>query len=260
MNTVSLLRLMARRSLSQMMVYRLSATFVVIFGSLFAVAEVVSLLIFYQYTPDIAGWDFYAFLALIATYGFIQHIYQFFFVLSHEELMDKIIEGELDYDLIRPVDSQVLCSLRNLDYPSLINLIVPTSLLIYCWPHLKLEFTLSTLLAYTILLICGVALYYLLTQFFVCMAFWVDRPRKLAGVTEYLFDLASRPRAVYPRAMQLFLTFVLPVLTAVNTPVDLLRGEFNTTGFLALLGFLLVIVIIVRIQWVLGTRRYSSAS
>lgn len=260
MTVFSLMRLNAHRSLAIMLSYRLSATFIVVFGTLFAGAEVISLLVYYQYTPDIAGWDFYSFLSLVASYGLIQHLYQFLFIQAHEELMGKILDGELDYDLVRPIDSLVLCSLRNLDYPSLINLAVPISLLGYSWPHLSVTLSTGTIVGYVTLIVLGVILYYLLNQFFVSLAFWVDRPQKLAGVTEYLFEFASRPRSVYPQAIQVLLSFVLPLLTAVNAPADLLRGHLDKAGLIPLISFLVVLGVVVRLQWWAGTRRYASAN
>lgn len=255
-----ILGLLARQSLGKMLAYRVSALFTVVFGILFALAEVIAITVYYRYTDEISGWDLSSFLGLYATYGFIQYLYQFVFVVSHEELMDKIIEGELDYDLIRPVDSQFLCSARALDYPSLINMIAPLGLLIYCARKLELDLTLPVIISYSILVVLGVTLYYLVNQFFVAMAFWVERPRKLAGVAEYLFEFASRPRSVYPRAMQVILTLVLPILTAVNAPVDVIRGELHLGMVGAFVTGLIVIGGIVRVQWVHGVRRYASAS
>ncbi len=243
-----------------MLAYRLSAAFVIIFGTLFAVAEVVTLLVYYQFTERIAGWDFYSFLALMATCGFIQHLYQFLFVQSHEELMDKIIEGQLDYDLVRPVDSQLLCSIKNLDYPSLVNLVIPIGLIAYCWPHLNVSITMWAWGAYTGLVLCGVAFYYLLNQVFVSMAFWIERPQQLMGIPEYLFEFASRPRSVYPRLIQAVLSVGLPVLTATNLPVEVLQGGFNPMSLVTLAGSTVVLGMVARVQWLAGVRRYASAN
>lgn len=255
-----LLGLLAQQSLGKMLAYRLSALFTVVFGVLFAVAEVIAIIVYYQYTDEIAGWDLPSFLALNATYGFIQYLYQFLFVIAHEELMDRIIGGELDYDLVRPVDSQLLCSIRTLDYPSLINLLIPTALLVYCARTLGLGLSLPVVICYMVLIVLGVALYYLLNQFFVAMAFWVERPRRLAGVAEYLFEFASRPRSVYPRALQVLFTAVLPILTAVNAPAELIRGELEPGVVILFAASLAILGVIVRIQWLCGVRRYASAS
>lgn len=256
----SLLRLFARQSFARMLAYRLTATFTVVFGTFFAAAEVVSLLIYFRFTDNIAGWDFYSFLALVATFSFIQYMYQFFFVVAHEDLIDKIIEGELDYDLIRPIDSQLLCSLKNLDYPSLVNMIIPVGLLIYCWPHLKVPFSVLSLGVYIVLVLLGVAFYYLLNQVFFGLSFWIERPTKLSGVPEYLFEFATRPRAVYPRFLQVLLAIVLPVVAASNTPVDVLRGKFDPLSFIALIIAAILLALIARWQWLAGVRRYASTS
>ncbi|WP_437958363.1 ABC-2 family transporter protein [Sorangium sp. So ce119] len=255
-----LFRLLGQHSLAQTLSYRLSAAFVVVFGTLFAVGELASLLIYFQFTDSIAGWGLHASLALIATFGLIQHTYQFFFVVSHEALMDKIVHGELDYDLVRPVDSQLLCSLKSLDFPSLINMIIPVGILLYAWPHLDAPASVATLGAYLLLVLCGVVFYYLLNQLFVGLSFWIERPQQLAGVPEYLLEFATRPRTIYPRWIQFALAVVLPVLTATNTPVDLLRGELELSAVLPLLAAIALLAVAARWQWRRGVRRYVSAS
>jgi ABC-2 type transport system permease protein len=255
-----LFRLLAQQSFAQMLAYRLSATFIVVFGTLFAIAEIISLLVYFQFTDNVAGWDFYAFLALTATFSLIQYIYQFFFVLSHETMMEKIIEGGLDYDLIRPIDSQLLCTMKSFDYPSLINMLIPLGLLAYSWPHLSIPNGIGGLGMYLVFVVFGFVFYALLNQIFVGLSFWIERPQKLSGVPEYLFEFAKRPRVIYPRIVQVALAIVLPVIAASNVPVEALLGRFDIESCLALVGGTLVLAALARYQWMMGVRRYASAN
>lgn len=257
---VALLKLLGKQSLAQMLTYRMTSTFIIVFGTLFAFADIIGTVVFFQYTESIAGWEIYDFLVLLSTFQFISYLYQFFFVASHENLMENILNGKLDYDLLRPVDSLFLCSMKQLDFPSVINMIIPSSIFFYCLPYIKIELNFLNVLIYILFVALGVIFYYLLNQMFVCLAFWVDRPQKIAGVPEYMLDFASRPREVYPRILQIILSTVFPVITAVNLPAEYLKGSLSINYFVFYLFFLILFGIVVRFQWKWGICRYASAN
>lgn len=260
LRVLGLLPLLIRQGVSRTLAYRASALFVVIFGTMFAMAEIVSVLVYFRFTDNVAGWDLYSFLMLIATVGVIQNIYQFLFVVSHEQLMEKILYGDLDYDLVRPVNSLLLVNAQQLDLPSLCNLVAPAVLFWYCWPNMNSYPSGISVLAYGVLTAIGLVFYCLMNQLLVGCSFWIERPLGLTGVPEYLLELAKRPLPVYPRSLQVVFGGVLPVLLATNLPVDLLRGQFDALALAVLFLAILVLGGLVRWQWQAGLRRYSSAN
>ncbi|WP_342558043.1 ABC-2 family transporter protein [Metasolibacillus sp. FSL K6-0083] len=255
------LKTMWIQSISQFFIYRLTSILVCIFGVLFTAIEVISVLLIYNYTDSVNGWDFYSFLTLSATYTLISYIYQFFFTLSHEELIDKIIEGELDYDLIRPVDSQLINSIKKMDIASLINIIIAILLLCFSVPKILIgQNIILGIGMYILFVLLGVYLYYLVNQFFINFSFWIERPYQISAIPEYLLDIASRPRNVYPPVLHLLFVWVLPILLSTNLPVEIVRGEFSflTIGYYIL--FIAVFTILVRIQWQQGLKKYQSTN
>lgn len=259
MNPGAFLGRVAKQSLAAMWAFRSSSLLVVLFGALFALSEVVAAIIFYRFTPTIAGWRFDEFLTLVATANLVNHGYQLLFVLNHEELLDRILDGALDYDLVRPVDSQLLVSIRRLDWPSALNLLLAAALLVYATRHLP-HASLASVVLFAGLGVLGVGLLYALNQLAVSVAFWADRPRRITGAPESLMELGGGPAGVYPRALQYALSSVLPVVAATNLPVTALWGGvplWQATGFVlgvaALMGA-------ARWVWQRGLTRYTSAS
>ena len=248
------------QSVAQMLAYRTTSIFIVVFGTIFAITEIIATLIFYQYTDHIAGWNMYEFLLLIATFSFIQYIYQFFFVLPHEQLIDDMIDGNLDYLLIRPMDAQLIANVKTFDIPSLFNLIIPIALSIYCMTKLKWEITIFQIGGYLILLVFGVMSYFILNHFFVNVGFWIERSHQLMGVPEYLFEIGLRPRSVYPKVIFFIFVYVIPILLATNSPVDLLRGELRFQSLFYFILYNLLGFMLIRIQWKRGLKRYTSAN
>lgn len=232
---------------------------VIVFGTLFTAVEVITTLVFFQFTDTIAGFTIYEFLALTSTFELIGTAYQILFINAHENLSDKILDGELDYDLIRPVSSLFFNNVRQIEISSIINLIVPVSILIYSIVQMG-GGTLSGIIGYAAFVAAGVYFYYLLNQFFVSLSFWVERPGRLLGVPEYVFDLAAKPRGVYPRIWQVIFAWIIPVVTATNLPVDILKGNFSFAQLLVYLAVITMFTVIVRIEWKLGIRRYTSAN
>ncbi|MFT9117044.1 MAG: ABC-2 family transporter protein [Sporolactobacillus sp.] len=248
-----------RQSVATFFAYRMTSLFVIVFGSLFSVIEIVTVLVYYQFTGDIVGYSLPQFLLVIASFECISNIYQFLFVSAHEQMADKIIGGELDYDFIRPVDSQLYNSLSAFDLASGINLIIPSVLLIYAVPRAGHPDWLQGV-CFVLFLIIGTFMYYLMNQLFVALSFWVERPGKLLGIPEYLFDLASRPRSVYPHVLQLLFAWILPIVASTNLPVDILRGRVSVAETLAYLTGVAVLAALVRLQWKCGIARYQSAN
>lgn len=248
-----------RQSFAVFTAYRLTSIFVIVFGSLFSIIELVTTLVYFQFTDRIAGYTLNQFLLLIASFSFISNLYQFLFIAAHEQMADKIIDGKLDYDFIRPLDSQLYNSLSAFDIGSSINLVIPLILIIYSIDKTGGTGVLRCLF-FTLFLLVGTFAYYLINQFFVSLSFWIERPGKLLGIPEYLFDLASRPRAVYPKVLQIIFAWILPIISATNLPVQILTGRVTIIEISTYLIAISLLALIVRIQWKQGVKRYQSAN
>ncbi|MEK4554386.1 ABC transporter permease [Jeotgalicoccus sp. FSL K6-3177] len=239
--------------------YRMTTFLVVAFGFLFTFIDVLSTIVFFQFTEELGGFNFYEVMYILGVYNFIQYSYQLFFINSHEELADKIIEGELDYDLIRPIDSNFLINFRSLDIPSLINFILPISIIIFS--ILNIEYTFIDFYGAIILIFFGTILYYYINQVIVNLCFWIEKPGMILGIPEYLLDIASRPASIYPKYISFALTFVMPMFVITNSSVIAIN---SSALYIYLSIFLLVYIIIFRYisnkQWKYGLKKYLSTN
>lgn len=247
-------------SFRKMLVYRTTSILIVVFSTLFLAAETLSVLVFFEFTDSIMGHSKDEFLFLLATATIILSLYQFVFVLQHEELADIIIEGELDYHLLRPMDSQFQANVFLFDIPSLLNLIPPIAIIIHLSLKGSLVYSPLNVLLYLVYIAGGFFQYYCINQFFVTLAFFFERAYKLAGLPEYLFDFALRPRRVYPKYLQILLGYVFPLLLITNLPTEIMLGSPSTNLLLYSLFISVILFAIVRIQWKICLKRYESAS
>ncbi len=81
-------------------------------------------LLVFQFAPSIGegtGWGQDQFLIFLATTLFINSIVQAFFMPNCEEFSELIRTGNLDFALLKPIDTQFLVSLQKISWSSLAN-------------------------------------------------------------------------------------------------------------------------------------------
>lgn len=195
---------------------------------------------------------------LIATASSISFLYQSFFVVSHENLSEAIIEGEMDYVFLRPVSSLLYYSLYRIDIPSFLNLAISVVVQIYLLTHYPLSIV--QIVMYSVSLVLTSYFVFLLNHFAVCSSFWFEKARSIQGIPEYLMEFASRPLVIYPNTVRFIFTWILPILVGVNLPVLIVKGEAYRGYFVLLLIFDILGSVLAHRIWQSGIKRYVSAN
>ncbi len=247
-----------KQSIEEFMIYRMTASLTVLFGIMFYGIELLAGVVYFQYTDSIMGLTRTDYMILITTANIIQMGYQFLFVASHEMLEETIIEGGLDYALIRPVNSFFYYSFQRIDIASAIGLLV--SIVCQCYFMRGLNLTGLSILGYVIGVLMGVWFLFLINQNIVMLSFWVEKSSKITGIPEYLFELVSRPRGIYPNVVVWVLSYVVPFFSAVNLPIEIINGNKYMQGCAYYAVFLIIISVVTYVLWNKGLRRYVSAN
>lgn len=247
-----------KTSLSEFFIYRSTAILTSIIGFLFFSIEILAGIVYFEFSDNILGYSRNDYLLIIIFANLITNLYNLFFVVAHENLAETIIEGELDYTLIRPVNSFYYYALNRLDISSIINIAINLIALKYIISY----YTISPLqnLYIIIFLLLGVLLQFVLNQFFVELTFWKERATSIMAIPEYLFDFSIRPKSFYPYIIRLLLTFVIPVLVATNGPIMILKGENIILETIILAAFVIIGFIICQIMWKKGLKKYTSSN
>jgi ABC-2 type transport system permease protein len=212
-----------------------------------------------SFIGDRTGWGQYEFFVFLATTWLINSLVQAFFMPNAEEFGELIRTGNLDFALLKPIDTQFLISFRIVDWSSLVNLITAGVLLTVALAKLTtratdpLTVTPLTAILYVFYVGCGVAILYSLMISLAACSVWMGRNQQLTDFWFYLTSFSRYPMEIYNRGwgMPLFwlFTLVVPVLVVVNVPARILAQplrprewwEWPLFGFavLAALGSLL---------------------
>ncbi len=114
----------ARNSLVRDIMFRTNFLLQSISSRLLGVDERRLLPDFFHHTPLIgpdSGWGKFEFFVFLATTWIINSVVQAFFMPNAEEFSELIRTGNLDFALLKPIDTQFLISFQKVDWSSLSN-------------------------------------------------------------------------------------------------------------------------------------------
>jgi len=252
-----LYRTLIKQSFEEALAYRGTTILTIIFGILFYAIAILTGSVYFSFAKDIFGWDFMDYLNLVTTANAMTYLYEFLFVQSQEALTSQILEGTLDYSLIRPVNTYWFHALYRVDFPSLIPLILTVGIEWVIIARIRLSF--SQILLYILIVMLGTLFIFCLNQIAVTATFWIDGLSALAGLPEYIMDASTRPARIYPKLIQVLFLWILPSLTVTNIPVILrYRMPFGAVIWLAIVDAFLLIVS--KFEWKRGLKHYVSAN
>ncbi len=189
----------------------------------------------YQYTPTIGtgsegtgdpGWGQYQFFVFIATTVLVNSVVQAFFMPNADEFGELIRTGNLDFALLKPVDTQFLVSLQKIEWSALSNFVFAGGLLIYSLFNLGYWPSPVQFLLYPLYVACGIAILYSLMIVLASLSVWLGRNQSLYDFWFYVTNFSRYPMEIYRGTigtpLRQFFTFAIPVLIVVNVPARLL--------------------------------------
>ena len=224
-------------------------------------AQLMNLSIITSRFNDINGWGLRELAFLYALAVLSNGLSQMFFA-HFTELGDVLVKGEFDRYLVRPLNAFVLVLGSQVDAGNIGHLIFATAVFIWAAIGAGVHWSLANL-AYLVLVVLGGALIQGSAIVFVgTLSFWFQR----TGTMFWTVVVPSRelifyPVSVFPKVLQILLTFVIPFAFINYYPAHVFLGRSGVL-FHPVFAYLtpvvgLVTFAAVYLVWVAGTRRYS---
>jgi ABC-2 type transport system permease protein len=192
-------------------------------------------LLIFEYTASIGagtGWHKYEYFVFLATTLFVNSLVQTFFMPNANEFSELIRTGNLDFALLKPIDTQFLISLGRIEWSSLVNFAFALVLLAFSLWQLThraadpLVLSPWQVLLYPFYVLCGVAIFYSLMIGLAATSIWLGRNTSLYDFWFYITNFSRYPMEIYQgrfgTPLRLAFTFAIPVLVVVNVPARLL--------------------------------------
>lgn len=259
------LRLIAafiRASAQQETAYRANFAISLLHSLLNFGTGVLGLAVLFEQVDAVRGWDFAATLAVLGVYLTLSALRNLFISPSFDALagMDgDVWRGTLDFTLLRPVDAQFMASFRQWRLFALVDLLLGVGVLGTALIELRHTLTLDAILAFTIALGAGTTVLYAILLAFTGLVFW--SPGFLfSWLFNDFFQMARYPVGVYPGALRLALTWIVPVGVMTTIPARALTGDLPVKLLAGSVVFAVIMVCGASALFRTGLRRYASAS
>lgn len=234
-------------------------------------AQITLFEIIYRNVDSIHGWSRPQYFAFMATGMLINSIVEALFMPNCAHFSELIRTGNLDFALLKPIDTQFLVSCEKMDLAMINQMLLALALLSYSLFKVGAPISPMQVLSYFVFVGVGVAFFYSLMIAVAAMSVWMGRNQGLYDFWFYITVFARYPRNIYDgidaariepgELIQSAFTYVIPILLVVTVPAEVIaRGLSDWTFPLIGLGVTSLGLVASRRVFLWSLRSYRSAS
>jgi ABC-2 type transport system permease protein len=216
--------------------------------------------VLYGLTQSIGGWNVWQMVILLGTNHIINQLFEAFFFDNCTKLVDQIRLGDLDFVLVKPINSQFMVSLRYTDYASITNSFVGFAMIGFALHKLGTVITPVEVFLFLLLILNGIFILYSMVFCLSVLTFWMGRASNLFELYYQLTQFTRYPGEIYRFGLRMVLLTAIPMLVVSNFPAKVLVGGLLSDKLLygCAIGFSFLLMTVW--VWNLGLKRYRSAS
>ncbi|WP_092048354.1 ABC transporter permease [Planctomicrobium piriforme] len=216
-----------RNSLVRAMMFRGHFLIETLTQTFWIAAQLILFEIIYGKVGEIKGWSQYEYFAFLATGMLINGLVEAFFMPNCANLSELIRTGNMDFALLKPIDTQFLVSFETVDFAMINQVLISLGILGFSLWKLGVTVTLLGAVMYLLLVVLGVMFFYSLMIALASTSIWMGRNQSLYEFWFYITVFARYPQNFYRQAtggqfVWFAFSFILPVLLVVTVPARIL--------------------------------------
>jgi ABC-2 type transport system permease protein len=238
------------------------ANFVVqLFQSMLALATgLVVLALVFNHTESLGGWSQPELLAVMGVHFLVGGLIRTLIQPNMERIMSDVERGTLDYALTKPVDAQLLVSVREVRIWQAVDVVTGVVVLAVALRRLGGLVGLEDALGFVAALVLGALTIYSFWLLITTSAFWFIRVGEVTELFGSFYQAGRWPVGLYPDWLRLSLTFLVPLAFAVTVPAEALTERLTVATLAVSVVLAFGMAGLARYVWKRGLRRYGSAS
>jgi ABC-2 type transport system permease protein len=218
------------------------------------------LAVVFTYTDTLGGWGPNEVLAVVGVYILVGGMIDVVIQPSLEEFIESVREGTLDYTLTKPEEAQLLVSIQEVDIWEVLNIVLGLGVLGVALSRLGESVGLAEAAAFGVMLLAGGVIVYSFWLILASLSFWFLRVENILVIFQSVYEAGRWPVSIYPGWLRFGLTLIVPVAFAVTVPAEALTGRLEWGTALGAVGLAGLLLVVSRLVWRVGLRRYSGAS
>lgn len=240
--------------------YRLNFLLSSVVGLTHVAVAILTFLLLFRFTPSVAGWTQSQALLLLGIYRIVEGLLSLQISPNLRALGAATRTGDMDFLLLRPISGQFLVSLRTLNLPEVVNVLVGLALTIYAGNLAGVRWSIIAIAEAFAFGLCGLIVLYAIWFLIVTCAFWLVQVDTLDELFFSVSQAARYPVDFFRGSLRLLLTYVIPVAFATTFPAQALLGRADLRLLPVGLALASVALLASRLFWRYALRAYSSAS
>lgn len=232
--------------------------------SLVNIGWTVFTIMFYQLlylrVDTIAGWTKAELLLLQGVFFIFESFLWGTFSDNFSQLPIKINQGTLDFDLVKPINTQFLISFQRIAIDNFSSAFLGIFTIFYALRLGNIHPTITQVLLAIAAVIIGLIFVY--STYFITMsfAFWFDRFDNLHFLYPSVREFWHYPHSFYKGILRFLLVIATPIALVTTIPTQILLNISNLSLVLRLTLFSISSLIFSHLFFQLAIRKYSSAS
>ena len=264
------LAVLARNSFVRDMNFRGNFLIEVITAMFWMTMMVSFYLLIFQFANELGedtGWTKYRFFVFLATTMIINGLMQTFVLPNAAEFSELIRLGNLDFALVKPIDTQFLISFQRVNWPGYANIGCGIALMTYSLIHLSHTPSWLEMSLFVVYVACGLGILYSLVICLASTSVWMGRNQSLYNFWFYITTFSRYPMEIYRGPLgdplRLIFTFMIPIMIAINVPAQVMaKGLEEAEWKLAIFGLFATMACLAISRWIFGLAisAYRSAS
>ncbi|GIJ47918.1 ABC transporter permease [Virgisporangium aliadipatigenens] len=220
----------------------------------------VVLALVYAQVDELRGWSRPELLVVLGVFTIIGGVLESVVKPNLVRFMEEVADGRLDFVLAKPVDAQLLISIRAVRFWQAVDVLVGAVVLGVGASRLTPRPGALAVLGFAAGLLFAVVILYSFLLILATSAFWFVRVDSFVETFDGVFQAGRWPIGIYPGWLRTGLTVVVPVGFAVTVPAELLTDRSGWVTLAAEAALAAALAGLARLCWRLGLRRYGGAS
>lgn len=256
-----------RNSLMRELMFRSNFLITLLTRSFWFAVQIIMFDLIYRNVTQINDWSRAEYFGFMATGMLINAIVETFFMPNCARFSELIRTGDLDFALLKPIDTQFLVSMEKMELAMFSQIAFAGGLLIYSLTSANHHATLSEVLTYLVLVAAAVTFFYSLMIGLAATSVFFGRNQGLLDFWFYVTIFARYPSSIYSgsptaEAFRFLFSYVLPILLVVTVPARVMLGKALEPSWLTWLTVALAAMtfVISRTIFHWSLRHYRSAS
>lgn len=238
--------------------FRTSFVLLIFMDLFFFFSSVGSVSFIYDHVANIGPWQKDQLLFFLTFMLMIDNLHMMIFSQSFWEFSFHIKTGQLDYVILKPMNTIFSVFFRHFRASSLFNTPLFLGFLIHY--GIKVDLSFVDWLMMPLFITLGLTLLVLIEFILSTSMFWLTDGIGINFLRMQMQQLARWPNFIYQGFIRKVLTVLLPVLLIGSGPVHFLLDKNQWQLLATMVIVILILVFILNWIWKIGLRNYDSAS